>query len=87
MRSKLRVTIWNEFCHEKTNDTFRTIYPSYGSSIPHGSTSMWRYWLTGYTYGGDNSQLQHFLEEGVVGTNYLDYDFSDSLELDLRDLD
>ncbi|CAG7651781.1 McrB family protein [Paenibacillus allorhizosphaerae] len=45
------------------------------------------YWVNGYTYGGDNSQLQRFLEKGVVGTNYLDYDFSDSLGLDYRDLD
>lgn len=27
MRSKLRVTIWNEFRHEKSNDTVRAIYP------------------------------------------------------------
>ena len=25
--SKIRVTIWNEFRHEKTNDVVRSIYP------------------------------------------------------------
>lgn len=45
------------------------------------------YWVNGYTYGGDHSQLQSFLEKGIVGTNYLDYDFSDSVGLDYRDLD
>ncbi|TVX93269.1 McrB family protein [Paenibacillus agilis] len=45
------------------------------------------YWLNGYTYGGDNTQLHTFLEKGVIGTNYLDFDLSDSLGLDTRDLD
>ncbi|WP_419871515.1 McrB family protein [Candidatus Pristimantibacillus sp. PTI5] len=45
------------------------------------------YWLTGYSYGGGNSQLQQFLDKRVIGTNFLDYDFTDSLELTQEDLD
>lgn len=45
------------------------------------------YWVNGYTYGGDNSQLQTFIEKGIVGTNYLDFDFTSCLGLESSDLD
>lgn len=45
------------------------------------------YWLMGYTYGGENSQLQSFLSRGTIGTDFINYDFSDSLELTQEDMD
>jgi 5-methylcytosine-specific restriction enzyme B len=46
------------------------------------------YWVMGYTYGGENSQLASFLSQEVIGTNFLhDYDFTDSMDLSSDDLD
>jgi 5-methylcytosine-specific restriction protein B len=46
------------------------------------------YWVMGYTYGGENSQLQTFLNKGIIGTDFLDqHNFSDSLDLSPEDLD
>jgi trehalose utilization protein len=36
MNSKIRVTVWNEFQHEKTNETVRSIYPK-GMHVAIGS--------------------------------------------------
>lgn len=46
------------------------------------------YWVMGYTYGGENSQLQRFLHDQVIGTDFVhQHNFSDSLELSVEELE
>jgi 5-methylcytosine-specific restriction protein B len=46
------------------------------------------YWVVGYTYGGENSQLQNFLGKGIIGTDFISHhDFSDSLDLSMEDME
>ncbi|WP_077569649.1 McrB family protein [Paenibacillus ihbetae] len=45
-------------------------------------------WLVGYNYGGNQSVIKRFLDEGIIGVDFVgNYDFTDDLELADDDLE